>query len=112
MTDLERDLQKIWERILDVSPIYPTENFFDLGGHSLLAVRLFLEIRKHTGHRLPLATLFRAPTIKRLAAVISQNDPLATWSPLVPIDPRGDREPLFIIHGLTGNVLNLRPLGL
>src|SRR5438309_4488348 len=79
MTDLESTLQAIWEEILD-SPVDLNDNFFDLGGHSLLAVRLFAEIRESTGHHLPLMTLFRAPTVKRLAALIEQNDPAAPWS--------------------------------
>jgi thioesterase domain-containing protein/aryl carrier-like protein len=111
MTDLERELQEIWEDILE-SPVDLHDNFFDLGGHSLLAVRLFAEIRERTGHRLPLMTLFRAPTIKRLAALLAQNGPPPSWSPLVAIDEAGSGAPLFIIHGLTGIALNLRALGL
>jgi acetoacetyl-CoA synthetase len=111
MTDLESTLQAIWEEILD-SPVDLNDNFFDLGGHSLLAVRLFAEIRESTGHHLPLMTLFRAPTVKRLAALIEQNDPAAPWSPLVAIDETGAGAPLFIVHGLTGIALNLRALGL
>jgi acetoacetyl-CoA synthetase len=111
MADLERTLQEIWEDILE-SPVDLYDNFFDLGGHSLLAVRLFAEIRERTGHRLPLVTLFRAPTIKRLAALLAQNGNPTPWSPLVAIDEAGTGAPLFIIHGLTGVALNLRALGL
>jgi acetoacetyl-CoA synthetase len=110
MTEVECTLQTIWEDILQ-SPVGLRDNFFDLGGHSLLAVRLFAEIRARTGHRLPLMTLFRAPTIKQLAAVLSESGPAAPWSPLVAIDEGGTGAPLFIIHGLTGIALNLRLLG-
>jgi thioesterase domain-containing protein len=33
------------------------------------------------------------------------------WSPLVAIQPRGARPPLFLIHAIGGNVLNYVPLG-
>jgi acyl carrier protein len=50
-------LAQIWSNALKVKRVGLHDNFFDLGGHSLLAVRITVEIEKHTGIRLPLATL-------------------------------------------------------
>ena len=69
---VESELTRIWERILGVRPISLTDNFFELGGHSLLAVSLFAQIEKSFGKSLPLATLFRGPTIEQLAAILQQ----------------------------------------
>jgi amino acid adenylation domain-containing protein len=112
--DVERTLQAIWEKVLDVSPIGIGDNFFDLGGHSLLAVRIFSEIRARLGRSLPLVTLFRAPTIERLAEAIARSEPPLPWSPLVPIGQStgAGEPPLFIIHGLTGEIMNLHALAL
>jgi thioesterase domain-containing protein/acyl carrier protein len=115
MTNEERTLKDIWEDVLNVAPLEVHDNFFDLGGHSLLAVRVFSEIRKRFDRNLPLITLFRAPTIKRLAQAIAESEPAGPWSPLVELAPhRGAaaaaRQPLFIVHGLTGEVANLHAL--
>jgi thioesterase domain-containing protein/acyl carrier protein len=102
---LERQLATIWERELGIAPIGSTDNFFDLGGHSLLAVRIFSQIEKALGKRLPLATLFTAPTIAQLAAILRQKDWAPAWRALVAIQPHGTRPPLFCIHAHGGHVL-------
>jgi hypothetical protein len=68
--ELEQELAAIWERALGVRPIGVDESFFQLGGHSLIAVQVFNEIERSIGERLPLSTLFRAPTIGLLADVL------------------------------------------
>jgi thioesterase domain-containing protein len=53
---------------------------------------------------LPLAILFKAGHIEKLAEVIERRES-RPWSPLVPIRPEGMRAPLFCIHPGGGNVL-------
>ncbi len=107
---VEAELTRIWERILSVRPIGLTDNFFELGGHSLLAVSLFAQIEKAFGKNLPLATLFRSPTIEQLAAILRHDAQAEPWSPMVPIQPHGSRPPLFFMHAEGGNVLEYYPL--
>jgi amino acid adenylation domain-containing protein len=102
---LEFRLVQIWEQALDIHPIGVHDNFFDLGGHSLLAVRLFDEIEKESGKRLPLAALFRAPTVRQLADVLRWKGAPGLWSPLVPIQPAGSNPPFFCVHPVSGDVL-------
>ena len=103
-TPLEKRLATIWSDLLDVNAIGTNDNFFELGGHSLLAVRLFAQIEKQLGKRLPLATLFQAPTVAELAAVI-EKDWTPEWSSLVAINPTGSKPTFFCVHALGGNVL-------
>jgi len=107
---LELLLTKSWEKVLEVRPIGVKDNFFELGGHSLLAVRLFAQIEKVLGKKLPLATLFQAPTIEQLASLLSEEQWSPSWSSLVPIQPGGSKPPLFCLHLALGHVLFYRDL--
>lgn len=105
-----KQLTQIWQEILGVDSITPDQNYFDLGGDSSVAVQLFAQIDKVFGVKLPLATLFDAPTIEELARVLRQEETPTGWSPLVPIQTSGSRPPFFCIHGAGGNVLIYREL--
>jgi len=50
------------------------DNFCHIGGHSLLAARLVNRIERNFGKKIPLATIFAAPTIEELASAHSSND--------------------------------------
>lgn len=107
---LESKLQTVWQHVLKVERVGMTDDFFDLGGHSLLAIVLFGEMEKALGDdlphkKLPLATLFQAPTIEKLARVLRADTQGSEWSPLVPIQPRGTRPPFFCVHGFGGGVV-------
>jgi amino acid adenylation domain-containing protein len=103
--EVERQLVRIWEEVLPVSHIGTRDSFFDLGGHSLLAVRMFARLEERFRIRLPLATLFQAPTIEGLAEIIQEGGRSASWRSLVAIQPKGSRPPLFAVPGIDGNVL-------
>jgi amino acid adenylation domain-containing protein len=113
-TDLERTLLSIWEETLGQTVSGVSDNFFDLGGHSLLAVKLFARVEAATGRRLPLASLFDAPTIERLARLLEAPVASESWRCLVPITACRDgatrRPPLILVHGIGGDVLGLRAL--
>ena len=101
--DIEVQLARIWESVLGTQSVGVRDNFFDLGGHSLLAVRLFVEIEKTIGMRLPLAAIFHAPTIEQLAGILRQGEwsesQFTIWSnypsSVVPFQPKGSKPPLF-----------------
>jgi thioesterase domain-containing protein/acyl carrier protein len=102
----EERLVKIWQELLGVQRVSVKDSFFDLGGKSLLAVRLFVRIEEEFGRKLPLATLFRTPTLEGLAELLAgQNNVESKWPSLVPIQSEGRRKPLFLVHGAGGNVL-------
>jgi aspartate racemase len=109
-TTLQMQLKKIWEDTLGRKPIGIRENFFELGGHSLLAARLMQKVSRLVDKTVPLALLFDAPTIEKLAEVLDRNEWGQQWSCLVPIQPEGTRPPIFCVHGVGGNVVGFREL--
>lgn len=109
--EIEVKLARTWEKVLGVRPVGIDDNFFELGGHSLLAVRLFAQVEKEFGKNLPLAMLFRAPTVRQLASVLRDEGLPSTWSSLVMIQSGdGNRLPFFCVHAAGGNVLEYHDL--
>lgn len=98
----ELQLGAIWESLLGINRIGATDDFFALGGDSLMAVEMFAKIRETFARELPLGALAQNPTIEGLASVIDGG--ALEWPILVPIRKGGTRNPIFCIHGGTGNV--------
>ncbi len=106
----QRELARIWQKTLGVDFVGPDDDYFDLGGDSSLAVQMFAQVERVFKVKLPLATLYEAPTIKELALILNGELASAGWTPLVAIQPLGSRPPFFCFHGAGGNILIYRKL--
>jgi thioesterase domain-containing protein/acyl carrier protein len=104
-TETEKLICQLWAEVLGLQKVGIQDDFFELGGHSMVAVQVMIRLEKETGKRLPLATLFEAPTVEKLAAVVSSDEKPVRWESLVPIKPKGSKMPLYIVHGFGMNVL-------
>ncbi|WGS52183.1 amino acid adenylation domain-containing protein [Paraburkholderia sp. D15] len=71
-TAFEDDIAEIWQALLGVTAIAPSDDFFALGGHSLLATRLVARISASYGVQLPLRTVFEAPTLRAFSANVER----------------------------------------
>jgi thioesterase domain-containing protein/acyl carrier protein len=109
-TSAEKALTAVWQELLGVDCVSVDDNFFELGGHSLLAVRLFAEIERIFGRKLPLSTLFQAPTPRKLAEILAERLPVQPEHGFVVLRAGGTRPPLFVVHGVYGHVLEYRDL--
>ncbi len=110
-TETEERLVQIWAELLRVPRVGITDNFFELGGKSLMAARIFARIQKEFGISLPLATLFKAPTIRQLAVLLSKPEKSASSLTYIQaIQTGGKRPPFFCIPGGGLDVLVFRGL--
>jgi thioesterase domain-containing protein/acyl carrier protein len=108
--NLELQLTTIWQDVLGIQSIGIRDNLFELGGRSLLALQLLAQIEKTFQTKLPLSVLIQAPTIEQMAALIRKEGCASIWSSLVPIQPKGSKRPLFLIHPCSGEILLYRAL--
>ncbi|MCP4155350.1 MAG: amino acid adenylation domain-containing protein, partial [bacterium] len=67
---LEERMQRLWQEILGLEQVGITDNFFNIGGHSLKGIQLLNEIHREFNTKIPLAEIFRSPTIEELAKYI------------------------------------------
>jgi amino acid adenylation domain-containing protein len=118
---LEATIAEIWQGLLGVEQVGVEDNFFDLGGHSLLVIQLQRKLRAATGCELPIADLFQRQTVRAIAEHVAAlggsgaGDAVqavqAPRSCAVAIQPEGALPPLFIIPGLSGEILSYGALG-
>ena len=98
-------IQEVWESVLGCQECSLDDNFFELGGHSLQAARLAVQLERRLARRLPLALVFRAPTLRALDALLARDRGQGVpESCLVQIQD-GVGTPLICFHPAGGNCL-------
>ncbi|BET67673.1 hypothetical protein ASA1KI_25910 [Opitutales bacterium ASA1] len=112
-TATEARLHALWQLSLGIEDIGVDDDFFDLGGHSLLAIEMLARINRSFDVRLGIAQLLEATTIAALARRIDTMDTdrcsrgsdsdRDRWRFLLPIQPKGDRPPIFFCAGGHGS---------
>jgi acyl transferase domain-containing protein/thioesterase domain-containing protein len=104
-------LKDVFKEVLGLQNLSINDNFFDLGGHSLLALRLIARIEESFDLRMPLSIIYQSKTVAALAKLIIAPEifrqPL---SPLVTLQAKGRKNPLFFIHPIGGTVFCYLPL--
>jgi acyl-coenzyme A synthetase/AMP-(fatty) acid ligase/acyl carrier protein len=97
VTTTETKLAEIWQDVLKRERVGRHDNFLNLGGHSLLAIRVLGKISKTFGVRLPLRTLFDAPTVQELAQRVDDEARLAA------LEAMSDEEAERMLGGQSGS---------
>lgn len=109
-TSAEEYLLAIWRDQFGGREFGVTDDFFEIGGHSLIAARIMARMQRGFGRTIPMVTFFEAPTVRKLASLLEDQDWSPRWTSLVPIKPTGNRPPLFCLHGVGGNILEFYDL--
>ena len=74
-TPVEAAIARVWGEVLKRGPVETDRSFFEIGGHSLLATQVVGRLAKLFRMKVPLRTLFAAPTIAALAAALVELEP-------------------------------------
>ncbi|MGQ0678276.1 MAG: amino acid adenylation domain-containing protein [Actinomycetota bacterium] len=99
-TPVERELAKIWQRVLGVERVGARSDFFALGGHSLKASQVVHLIREELQIDLPLRGVFEAPTLRMLAHAVEDASNRSVV--LEAITPASREEPLPVSYAQEG----------
>jgi len=71
-TPIEERVSSIMATLLNLEQVGVDDNFFMLGGHSLLGTQIIARVSDTFGVYLTLRSLFEAPTVRQLSAVIER----------------------------------------
>ncbi|HEY1917834.1 MAG TPA: amino acid adenylation domain-containing protein [Streptosporangiaceae bacterium] len=107
-TTTEKVLTRLYGAVLGRDQVGVTDSFFDAGGSSLQVMRLVDLIGRELGVDAGVATVFRHPAPRQLAArldaIRSGVQPSDGAGPLVELSQGTGERPLFVIHPVGGTV--------
>jgi FkbH-like protein len=101
--DIERQMLALWEELLGITGLGIDDDYFALGGSSLTAARLFAEITRKFGVKLPLTIILSSSTIRKLSQQIGAPT-MGAMDSLIQLKDGGPRN-LFLIHDGDGETL-------
>lgn len=103
---IETDIANAFSKVLGVTKLTASDDFFSLGGHSILAVRLVSELRRTLKLNVTVGQVMVSPSIEKLAHVLGNQNltnsrELSGFGAVLPIK-QGDGTPIFCIHSASG----------
>jgi amino acid adenylation domain-containing protein len=109
---VEKKLLHIWSEVLGIetNTIGIDDNFFERGGHSLRAIVMITKIHKELDIMLPLADIFKAPTIKGISVYL-QDSAREKYAAIEPAEAKdyypvsSAQKRLYFLHQLDPNSL-------
>lgn len=99
----EKIIAEIWRRTLKLDDVGVTDPFFELGGDSLMAASLMVSLERAFSRKLPMTMILKASTVRQQADVLRNEVIYKDDSIVIPVQPRGDKPPLFCLTGKGGN---------
>jgi thioesterase domain-containing protein/acyl carrier protein len=106
---IARTVAQVWQEVLQTPISGPEDDFFEVGGDSLKAITFMIDLERALGLELSLTLITEAPKFARLCEIL-RGHRTTRYVALVPLKPGDGLPPVFIIHGLGGNVAGLFPM--
>ena len=106
---MAQTVARVWQEVLQMPVGGPEDDFFEAGGDSLKAIQLILQLERALGQELSLTLIAEAPKFAKLCEALKERR-TTRYVPLVALKPGDGSPPVFIIHGLGGNVAGLFPM--
>jgi acyl-CoA synthetase (AMP-forming)/AMP-acid ligase II/thioesterase domain-containing protein len=104
-TSMEEKLARIWSKVLRINRVGVNDNFFQLGGDSIQARLIVLYMCEALQiERIPIAIFLHAPTIEKMAGMLSQKELALPPASLVAIQSGGSKPPIYCVHACLGEV--------
>jgi len=105
VTDIEKELCRIWERVLDCKNVGIMDDFFRIGGNSILAIQASHQMSRALGREIQVSSLFRHKNIDSiLKSLKSKEVTESSHVTLLSEEERAEKPCLFLIHGVGGNI--------
>lgn len=102
---LEHALAALWRSLLPAAVSSPSNSTFaELGGDSLLMVKLALSVREVTGQQLDALAVSMRSTFDDLCKAVKSQMAGTEFQPVLTLRKHGDRPPLFLLYGLSGDI--------
>jgi thioesterase domain-containing protein len=99
---------RVWQDVL-LAPVGGShDNFFDAGGDSLKAIMFAMELERALGLELSPTLIYEAPSFSGFCEVLRECR-APCYAPLVLLKAGAGSPPVFIIHGVGGNVVEILP---
>jgi len=99
---------RVWRDVLQVPVRSPNDDFFEAGGDSLKAIAFVLELERALSAEVSVGLINETPGFAQLCAALRERR-TPRYVPLVPLKAGDGRPPVFFIHGVGGNVVEILP---
>ena len=105
---ISQTVARVWQQVLLVPVRAAEDDFFDSGGDSLKAITFVIELERALGLEISLTLINEAPRFDQLCQALRERRAPGS-TPLVTLKAGDGLPPVFFIHGVGGNVVEILP---
>ena len=105
---IAQTIARVWQAVLRVPVARPDDDFFDAGGDSLQAITFIFELERALGVELSPTLLNEAPRFGQLCEILRHHR-APGYAQFVSLKAGEGSPPVFFIHGVGGNVVEILP---